>query len=58
MALSLFQSLLMSKSTSIFVPSFHAYKLIIVLINAAILGMDVPTLGEEKSQEVQPKYFQ
>lgn len=48
----------MSKSTSIFVPCFHAYKLIILLINAAILGMDVPTLGEEKSQEVQPKYFQ
>ena len=44
MAQSLFQSLLMSKSTSIFVPCFHAYKLIILLINAAILGMDVPTL--------------
>lgn len=48
----------MSKSTSIFVPCFHAYKLIILLINAAILGMDVPTLGEKESQEVQPKYFQ
>lgn len=57
MVQSLFQSFLTSKSTSIFVHC-SCLQINYLLINAVILGMDVPMLDEEKSQEVQPKYFQ